>query len=309
MNTRAKMVNLLLYDGSLQGVIGIEDSTWDSGAMYLASRDSLEQMLAIDACNRNGVFLLFSSSRIYVGQSPNVSLRKHQRIVEKDWWDRLVFLTTNDDSLSNTDINYLESVLKNKALSVGKLEGADKKKFMPPKIDTARKVFLYQYLEEALFLMQLMGIDAFLGKESEQNQEPPSKSLSDYDAMDIRSRLSFGKRVKGEALAYVRENGVEPGKHTSYSVLQSNGETFWINPRIQMLSCNWYMILNDTSAHELIVLRVPKETIALKHGSSKGLITRSDKPDLIDLVISKKTLIDKRSGVNFSPYLVRRIAY
>ena len=76
-----------------------------------------------------------------------------------------------------------------------------------------------------------------------------------------------------------------------------------------MLSCNWCMILNDTSSHELVVLRVPKETIALKHDDSKGLVTRSDKPDLIDLMISRKTLVDKRSGFNFAPFLIRRIAY
>lgn len=73
----------------------------------------------------------------------------------------MVILTTKDDSLNHSDIDYLESVLIEKAFSVNRLDCDNKTKGNPPKVDKFRKVYLGQYLEEALFLMQLIGISVF----------------------------------------------------------------------------------------------------------------------------------------------------
>lgn len=35
---KAKTINLLLYEGDLEGVISIEDSSWNSGELYSAPR-------------------------------------------------------------------------------------------------------------------------------------------------------------------------------------------------------------------------------------------------------------------------------
>ena len=39
-NARAKTINLLLYEGSLKGVISIADSSWNSGELFSAPRES-----------------------------------------------------------------------------------------------------------------------------------------------------------------------------------------------------------------------------------------------------------------------------
>jgi len=35
-SAKAKTINLLLYEGNLNGVISIEDSSWNAGEMYSA---------------------------------------------------------------------------------------------------------------------------------------------------------------------------------------------------------------------------------------------------------------------------------
>ena len=40
-DAKAKTINLLLYEGDLEGVISIEDSSWNSGELYSAPRDSV----------------------------------------------------------------------------------------------------------------------------------------------------------------------------------------------------------------------------------------------------------------------------
>ena len=79
MNAQAKTINLLLYDGSLNGVISIEDSNWNSGELYSAPRESVADLLKTDACNKYGVYLLLSSDMVYVGQSSDLARRLNSR--------------------------------------------------------------------------------------------------------------------------------------------------------------------------------------------------------------------------------------
>lgn len=44
-DAKAKTINLLLYEGDLEGVISIEDSSWNSGELYSAPRDSVSELL------------------------------------------------------------------------------------------------------------------------------------------------------------------------------------------------------------------------------------------------------------------------
>lgn len=106
-DAKAKTINLLLYEGDLEGVISIEDSSWNSGELYSAPRDSVSELLETDACKKYGVYLLLSKSMVYVGQSSDLSKRITQHTVGKDWWESVVILTTKDDSLTHSDIDYL----------------------------------------------------------------------------------------------------------------------------------------------------------------------------------------------------------
>lgn len=44
-DAKAKTINLLLYEGDLEGVISIEDSSWNSGELYSAPRDSVSERM------------------------------------------------------------------------------------------------------------------------------------------------------------------------------------------------------------------------------------------------------------------------
>jgi len=303
MNPQAKTINLLLYDGNLQGVISIEDTSWNAGELFSAPRDSVQELLETDACNKYGVYLLLSQDRVYVGQSSDLARRLNQHIIGKDWWESAVILTTKDDSLNHADIDYLESRLIAKAVEKGRLDCDNKNKGNPEKVSKFREVYLSQYLDEALFLMQLIGITVF------SDERTRGRGVPNIDVMDVRTRLTLGKRVKGEAIQYLRDSGIPVGKNASYSVLQGNGTDFWINPRTTKLSGDWDIVLNDNQDCALMVLHVPAGALAMRREKEPGLVPRADKPELIDLVLDRATLVDRRSGTDFSHYLSARITY
>ena len=157
-NAKAKTIQLLLYDGTLNGVINIADSAWNPGEMYVSPRNAVNELVSLD---KYGVYLLLSKDRVYVGQAQDLERRIKQHLTGKDWWERVVLLTTNNDSFTRSDIDYLESYLINKADKTQSLDSDNKNKGNDPKVDKFRKVNLDQYLDEALFLMELIGISVF----------------------------------------------------------------------------------------------------------------------------------------------------
>ena len=298
-NAKAKTINLLLYEGDLEGVLSIEDSNWNSGELYSAPRNSVSELLNTDACKKYGVYLLLSKNMVYVGQSSDLSKRITQHIVGKDWWESVVILTTKDDGFNHADIDYLESVLIDKAQKINRLECDNRNKGNQPKVTKYQKVNLDQYLDEALFLMQLIGITVFTDK----------KTNPLFNTIDMKTKLSLGKRTKSEAISFLALNGIPIGKNPTYAALQAKTGKFWANPKINLLNEDWEIILNNNELMELIVMRIPAKSLKIQSGNNIGLHVRQDKADMIDLNIDAKTFIDRTSKIDFSSFICKKIKY
>lgn len=299
-NAKAKTINLLLYEGTLGGVISIEDSRWNAGELYSAPRDSVSDLLNTDACNKYGVYLLLSESMVYVGQSSDLAKRITQHTVGKGWWESVVILTTKDDSFTHSDIDYLESVLIDTAMKINRLDCDNKNKGNNPKVSKFQKVVLDQYLDEALFLMQLIGIAVFSDNK---------KNGTLINTIDVKTKLVLGKRAKSDAIAYLESKVITVGKKVTYACKQQDKDEFWANPKKELLNQDWWIILNNNVNLELIVMRIPAGSLSLKRTGMEGLLIRTDKPHLIDLNINTASFKDRKSGIDFVNYIVKTVKY
>ena len=72
------------------------------------------------------------------------------------------------------------------------------------------------------------------------------------------------------------------------------------------LEKDWFLILNDTSAAKLMVLKVPANRLSLTSG--KGFFIRSDK-GAIDLKLKGDELTDRNSGIDFTQFIIESIDY
>ena len=161
MATKTKTIKMLLYDGDLSGVMNVSDSAWESGKMYSAPRESINDLISRADCKKYGVYLLLSDQQVYVGQASDLERRTRQHLNDKDWWTQVILMTTKDDSFNASDIDYLESRLIDTAEKAGKLDSDNKKRGNPKKVDEFRQAELEQYIEEALFLLEIIGIRVF----------------------------------------------------------------------------------------------------------------------------------------------------
>lgn len=113
-----------MYNGTLDGITYVKESGgWDfNGILYLCPRDSVDEFLNDDACEKNGVYLLLSNDKVYVGQSINLKKRIKQHLFTKDWWEKVILLTSENDSLNSLYITYLEHELIDRANQCGSLD-------------------------------------------------------------------------------------------------------------------------------------------------------------------------------------------
>lgn len=123
--------------------------------------------------------------------------------------------------MTHSDIDYLESVLIDKDFKINKLDCDNKTKGNNPKVSKFQKVVLDQYLDEALFLMQLIGITVFSTK----------KNGILINTIDTKTKLALGKRAKTDAIAFLEEKGISLGKNVTYAVKQPKKDEFWANPK------------------------------------------------------------------------------
>ena len=189
MGSRRKIMKLLLQDGTLEGLLTVEDSIWNNGTFLSCPRENIANLLLQDEVNRYGVYLLLSDSKVYVGQSTQLKQRIEQHILGKDWWQRVIVLTTKTDSLNKSDIDYLESVLIEKSILCGTLDSDNKNKGNKQKVDKFRKAELDEFLDEALFILELIGVTVFSKNASSKQTTIIStiKPISS-DEVEIRSK-------------------------------------------------------------------------------------------------------------------------
>ena len=299
-----KSIKLLLNEDNLDGVIAVQDSEWQTGELYSAPRDKVDELLKNeDALKNAGVYFLLSKELVYVGQSFNLSNRISQHQKNKDWWQSVTILTTTNDRFTRTDIDYIESEFIKRANKLGRLDVENKNNGNSIKVDKFNKVELDNYIKEALFLLDLIGIKVFNDK---KNKVVNSSVGIDINLETKYALLPIGKGAKKDTLNYLTEQkGIIFDRNTSYATLQLNKNTFWINPKVVLLNVDWKIVLNNVEKRKITVLSIPKNTLRLKNNGTSGLIMRKDKKhdNEIDLELDANTFVDRRSKVNFKEYI------
>lgn len=173
MAKHGKTINVYLIDGEANGKAKASITNFN-GVAYRIPRALLDECKDFEAFNQSGVYFLFDSLHVYVGQAEKRKSGKgiHQRIVDhesdkyKDFWDEVVIFTTKDNSLGRTDISYLENRFYNLALQAGRYSVQNS---IEPTIGTVteeKESELEEFIDYAELILAALGYKVF---------EPPVK--------------------------------------------------------------------------------------------------------------------------------------
>ena len=259
MATKTKTIKMLLYDGTLNGVMNISDSAWDGGKMYSAPRESISNLVSRADCKKYGVYLLLSEGQVYVGQASDLERRTRQHLTDKDWWTQVILMTTKDDSFNASDIDYLESRLIDLARKAGKSDSDNKKRGNPQKVDEFRQAELEQYIEEALFMLELIGIKVF--KKDSKKQRKVTRPVA-VVSTTMREEAQPGQAQRlNQAVPPLPADELKIGEfvYTAMQNLSQSGYCFDSEKIMEMTTTDWSIATFHTK-QPFMKLYIPSET-------------------------------------------------
>ena len=307
MPAKAKKVTLYLGNGSLDGLVNISESDgWDlGGELFSCPRSNINELLNEDIIdNRIGVYLLLSNRRVYVGQAVDLKSRTKQHLLDKDWWERVILLTSDRNGLNQSYITYLEAQLIQKAIDCGTNDVDNKTKGNKTTLNRFDTQLLDQYLSEAYFVLELIGINVFKKGDKKNNVKTVLPPI--VDSTKEQREL----RAKSEVKSFLETSKIKLHKFFSYAKMQEKKNVFWINPDVSLVKTNWMLVLNNQKDRIIYILEVPANTFKCSLTKEINVLRiRPDKPIYIDLNINCKTFIDVGSKLSFKEFIVKTITY
>lgn len=125
---KGKTIRIFLADGAASGVLTAEIINW-TGKVMVSPRAQLADLVQRDESKRTGVYCLVGpdpetpmKDRIYIGEGDSVRTRLtyHDRDESKDFWTRVLVVTSKDENLTKSHVRYLESRLLQLANEAGR---------------------------------------------------------------------------------------------------------------------------------------------------------------------------------------------
>ena len=114
------------------------------------------------------------------------------------------------------------------------------------------------------------------------------------------------KMTKSKAIRLFLSKGSKVTDTITFASKNRAVANYWANPSFDVLDVDFTLILNDVVGRKLFLFIIPAYSI-----NRSQLISRSDKPDLIDLQImyGDETFTDNRSKYSFSKFLITELKY
>ena len=111
-----KTIRIYLDDGSVSGIRHAEIVNW-TGQAISSPRSKIKSLASWEESKKPGVYFLFGvdeesgEDAVYIGEAENVFDRLQNHLLNKDFWNEVVFFTSKDENLTKSHVKYLESRL------------------------------------------------------------------------------------------------------------------------------------------------------------------------------------------------------
>ncbi|MGD9990484.1 GIY-YIG nuclease family protein [Pseudonocardia sp.] len=197
-----KQIKLFLVDGTPGGLTTAEIPNW-TGHVVSASRSDLGKLLSRDEAERTGVYLLLGSdelgeTRCYIGEADVVGTRLKQHVKGKDFWDRVVVVTSKDANITKGHGRYLESRLIALATQAGRVTVENGTAPEVPKLPEADVSDMDEFVAHLQIVLPVLGVNAIRVKPSpkapvEPQESPIFRLLNAKAGVDARAQQIDGE--------------------------------------------------------------------------------------------------------------------
>lgn len=187
------------------GLVTAEIMNW-TGHVLAVQRSGLAELLKRSEAVRTGVYALIGEDpdslgrqKVYIGEGDDVSKRLKDHESKKDFWDRVVVLTSKDSNLTKAHVRYLEARLISMAREAKRSEvtnGTAGTTGIEGLLPEADRFDMEYYLAQAQIVLPVLQVNVF---RSTATHSAPS--IGGAAALDDISKVVFVTGLKGEVWA------------------------------------------------------------------------------------------------------------
>ena len=171
--------------------------------------------------NKPAVYVLLNRDtlRAYVGETDNFQQRLQSHLATKAFWDTAYAFTTNDLSISTTEVRYLESVVYHHAIDLGRYDLSENSQApQKPPISYSQKITAEDFFMTILLIAKLTDCDVLYAdkhkvrKKGERRQVQTKSSMMPATSLDGRVKLMLngkGPFVKNKFVHAVVKEYIE----------------------------------------------------------------------------------------------------
>lgn len=233
-------IKIFLPSGNPDGLRLVERSNW-MGQGIVCPRSVYPESKKRDEFSYPGVYILEGSSlegelpTIYIGEGDPVRPRLDEHYGKKDFWNRIIFFVSKDQTLNKAHIQYLESRLIGLAAEAKRCRLDNSKGSNNPSLSEADKADAESFLLDILSILPLLGMHVF---------EKPIKQDSKREVLTITAKniKASGQETpegfvvfEGSQMVKEETKSIQPNisvfrkELISQSVVREEGESYIFN--------------------------------------------------------------------------------
>lgn len=200
-----KQLKLFLVDGTPGGLTTAEITNW-TGHVLAGARSDLGDLLKRKEAQRPGVYLLLGEDetvvggvRCYIGEAEDVGARLRQHNNEKsgkDFWTRVVVVTSKDENLTKGHIRYLESRLIELAARAGRVEVVNGNQTARASLPEADRSDMEYFIEQVQVVLPVLGVNAVRVREVLVTEATPSEGQTSPAFHLLNNKLKVDARAQ-----------------------------------------------------------------------------------------------------------------
>ncbi len=201
----AKTIQMVLFNDEL---VGSRMATMDKYVCHDIMRQD-EPLIKdlLDDLAKPALYILLNkqSSKAYIGQTDDFSHRILQHLSQKPFWNEFVVFTANDNSLTTTEVRYLEAVAYETADDANNYDLSENgQKPNKPYATAIQKINIKEFFRNAVILARLLDCDIF---EHSSNTLVQIVSNEQFIPWDDVKKLGVGsKDLEGQCKIALNQN-------------------------------------------------------------------------------------------------------
>ena len=198
---RSKTIHIFLKGSDPNGV-KIADLSVSTARLYLVPRDKWKFVSNRDDLRHPNIYMLFDDERtsVYIGESEDFVARVKDHIANKDFWQWALIAVATDKSLDKADVKFLESLIVEQAIEVGRMNVENKTTPTQNNLHEFKQETMLEFFDDIKLLIASLGFDIFtppkpvasVGKATPTSRQSPSRNSDErqYDTVVCPAHLS-----------------------------------------------------------------------------------------------------------------------